>query len=65
LRLPGAGGKRGGTHGAVAREEGEAALGRHDEEEEGQVAVWAERPIGPAGCVGREAEWPGWPLGRK
>jgi hypothetical protein len=42
----------------VAREEGEAALGRH-EEEEGRVAAWAERPNGPAGRVGREAECEG------
>jgi hypothetical protein len=57
--------KRGGTHGAVAREEGEAALGRRGEEEEGRVAAWAKRPISPAGHVGQEAEWAGWPLGRK
>jgi hypothetical protein len=59
LQLPGAGGggakKRGGAHGAVAQEEGEAALGRR-KEEEGRVAAWAERPNGPASCVGREAE---------
>jgi hypothetical protein len=39
----------------VAQEEGEAALGRC-KEEEGRVAAWAERPNGPASCVGREAE---------
>jgi hypothetical protein len=39
----GGGKKRGGAHGAVAREEGEAALGRR-EEEEGRVAAWAGRP---------------------
>jgi hypothetical protein len=57
--------KRGGAHGAVAREEGEAALGRREEEEGrvaawaerrmGRLAAWAERPNGPAGHVGREA----------
>jgi hypothetical protein len=52
----GGGEKRGGAHGAVAWEEGEAALDRR-EEEEGRVATWAERPNGLAGCVGREAEW--------
>jgi hypothetical protein len=36
------GGGRGGAHGAVVREEGEAALGRR-EEEEGRVAAWAGR----------------------
>jgi hypothetical protein len=35
--------KRGGAHSAVAREEGEAALGRR-EEEQGRVAAWAGRP---------------------
>jgi hypothetical protein len=64
LWLPGTGGKRGGAHGAVVREEGEVALGRRDEEEEGQVAASAERPNGSASRVGREAEWVGWPLGR-
>jgi hypothetical protein len=76
LRLPSMGGKkRGGAHGAVEREEGEAALGRH-EEEEGRVAwwagwprglggrmvllaAWAGRPNGPAGRMGREAECEG------
>jgi hypothetical protein len=59
LWLPGVGGeKRGGAHGAVARKEGEVALGRH-EEEEGWVAAWAERPNGPAGRVGREAKCEG------
>jgi hypothetical protein len=45
LRLPGGGGgdKRGSAHGTVAREEGEVALGRR-EEEEGRVAAWAGRP---------------------
>jgi hypothetical protein len=57
--------KRGGAHGAVAREEGEAALGRREEEEGrlprgsrglvGRLAAWAERPNGLAGRVGREA----------
>jgi hypothetical protein len=57
LWLPGAGGggwKRGGAPGAVVREEGEAALGRRDEEEEGRVAMWARRPNGSAGLW---AEW--------
>jgi hypothetical protein len=58
------GGKRGGAHGAVAREEGEATLGWRDEDEEGRVVAWAERPNGPAGHMGREAKWVGWPLGR-
>jgi hypothetical protein len=59
------GGKRGGTHGAVAREKGEAALGRREEEEGrvphgpeglmGRLGVGAGRPNGPAGRVGREA----------
>jgi hypothetical protein len=61
--------KRGGAHGAVAREEGEAALGRR-EEEKGRVphgpggrmvllAAWARRPSGPVGHVGREAKCDG------
>jgi hypothetical protein len=55
LRLRGMGGrKRGGAHGAVAREEGEAALGQC-EEEEGQV------PRGLRGLVGRLAAWAGRP----
>jgi hypothetical protein len=54
----GGGKKRGGVHGAVAWEEGEAAFGQL-EEEEGQVATWAERPNAPAGRVGREAECEG------
>jgi hypothetical protein len=45
--------RRGGIHGATAREEEEAAIGRRGEEEEGQM-----------GCVGRKAGWAGWPLGR-
>jgi hypothetical protein len=51
LRLPGMGGggkKSGGTHGVVAREEGEATLGRCEEEER-RVAAWARRTNGPAG----------------
>jgi hypothetical protein len=48
--------KRGGAHGAVAREEGEAALGRR-EEEKGRV------PHGPRGLVGRLAAWAGRPNG--
>jgi hypothetical protein len=66
LWLPGMVGG-GGAHGAVAREEGEAALGRRDEEEEGWVAAWAERPNGSAGHVGRLAVWarrPNGPAGR-
>jgi hypothetical protein len=66
LRLRGMGGrKRDGAHGAVAREEGEAALGRREEEEGrvpsgprglvGRLVMWAGRPNGPAGRVGREA----------
>jgi hypothetical protein len=54
----GEGEERGDAHGAVAWEEGEAALGRR-EEEEGRVAAWAERPNGSAGRVGREAECEG------
>jgi hypothetical protein len=51
LRLRDMGGsKRGGVHGAVAREKGEAALGRC-EEEEGRV------PRGPEGLVGWLAAW--------
>jgi hypothetical protein len=57
------GGKRGGAHGVVVQEEGEAALGRRDEEEEGRVAAWAERPNGSAGRVAQEVEWAGWPHG--
>jgi hypothetical protein len=41
--MGGGGKRRGGAHGAVAQEEGEAALGRR-EEEEGWEAVWAGRP---------------------
>jgi hypothetical protein len=53
LRLRDMGGsKRGGAHGAVAREKGEAALGRR-EEEEGQVSC------GPEGLVGWLATWAG------
>jgi hypothetical protein len=57
--------KRGSAHGAVAREEGEAALGRREEEDGrvprgprglvGRLATWVGRPNGPAGRVGREA----------
>jgi hypothetical protein len=55
LRLRGIGGrKRGGAHGAVAREEGEAVLSRR-EEEEGWV------PRGSRGLVGRLAAWAGRP----
>jgi hypothetical protein len=49
----------------MAREEGEAALGRREEEEGrvprgprglvGRLATWTGRPNGPAGRVGREA----------
>jgi hypothetical protein len=66
LRLRNMGGrKRGGAHGAVAREKGEAALGRREEEEGrvprgpgglmGRLAAGAERPNGPVGRMGREA----------
>jgi hypothetical protein len=66
LRLHDMGGrKRGGAHGAVAREKGEAVLGRREEEEGrvprgpeglmGRLAAGAGRPNGPAGRVGREA----------
>jgi hypothetical protein len=66
LRLHDMGGrKRGGAHGAVAREMGEAALSRREEEEGrvprepeglmGRRATWAGRPNGPTGRVGREA----------
>jgi hypothetical protein len=53
LRLHDMGGSnRGGAHGAVAREKGEAALSRR-EEEEGRV------PRGPEGLVGWLAAWAG------
>jgi hypothetical protein len=66
LRLRDMGGrKRGGAHGAVAREKGEAALGRREEEEGqvprgpegvmGRLAAGAKRPNGPTGRVGWEA----------
>jgi hypothetical protein len=58
--------KRGGAHGTVAREEGETAPGRREEEEGrvprgprglmGRLAAGAGRPNGPAGRMGREAE---------
>jgi hypothetical protein len=60
LRLPGAGGKRGGAHGVVAREEGEAELSRRDEEEEGRMAAW---PRGPRSQMGWLAAWAGRPNG--
>jgi hypothetical protein len=57
--------KRGGAQGALAREKGEAVLGRREEEEGrvprgpeglmGRLAAGAGRPNGPAGRVGREA----------
>jgi hypothetical protein len=61
--------KRGRAHGAVARENGETALGRREEEEGrvprgpeglmGWLATGAGRPNGTAGRVGREAECEG------
>ena len=60
MRLRDMGGsKRGGAHGAVAREKGEAALGRR-EEEEGRVPRGPEGLVGWLGRVGRErVAWAG------
>jgi hypothetical protein len=53
LRLPGMGG--GGRRGAAPMARWRRRRERRREEEEGRVATWAERPNGPAGCLGREA----------